>query len=104
MLKATISFDGREGLVLFNTDSINYPTMIKVRGWVSLEELSEEVIAAHLNPVQGFVRSVEGATVYELVNTLRQVGCVLELDDEAQRLFEEEQDREMEEGDSLVEF
>lgn len=104
MLNVKMAFDNREGLLQFDTGSITDVVMPELHGDISLAELVEEVAAAHLNPVQGFVRSVEDATIYELVNTLRQVGFVLDLDDEAQQLFEEEQDREVEEGDSLVEF
>lgn len=104
MLNVTIIFDGREGVIQFDCDSIEMPAPFDVFGAISKAELVDEVKFAHLNPVMGFVRSTEGASLYELVNTLKFIGFEVAMDDETKSLFDEEHAREQELANELVEY
>ncbi|CAH3933627.1 hypothetical protein AI2795V1_4756 (plasmid) [Serratia marcescens] len=104
MLNVTIIFDGREGVIQYDGDSIEIPAPFDILGAINKAELVDEVKFAHLNPVLGFVRSAEGASLYELVNTLSAIGFEVEMDEETKNSFEDVHEREQQLADELVEY
>ncbi|EPK7688536.1 hypothetical protein K7Y63_004148 [Serratia marcescens] len=104
MLNVNISFDSRAGVIQFESDSILAPAHFEVLGAISRTELVDEVQFAHLNPVMGYVRTTDGATPYELMNSLNAIGFGMTMDDETKRQYEEEIARELERADELVEY